>query len=1048
MLRGVLPILVAVVVAAASLDAQSPTGSIAGLVEDGSHAVVQHAGVTVVSGDTGFTRATSSDARGAFSVIELPPGRYRVTVERAGFATVVREDVSVEVGTSTTVRFALRPANVEQAVTVAGVTTELDRHSSGTGGVVTRTQIEELPLNGRNYLQLAALQPGVIVSRASGREFSGGFGTTQVSIAGARPEHTGYLLDGTNIADISDKAPSGLAGALLGVEAIQEFGVQTHGYSAEFGRAAGGIVSAVTRSGSNVFRGSAFEFHRDSALDARGYFDPADPPGFLRNQFGGSLGGPIKRNRLFFFGSYEGLRARNVVTRAARLPDANAHRGLLPDGRGGLRQVNVHSNVTPYLGLLFPIPDGQNFGDGSAELRHTHRDPTDEDYAVGKIDWQASRDDRLTFRITDDSSRATISQEHPLFLNETTTDTRYITAQHQRIFGATAVNELRVAANSTLRSDDVVSTVDIPSSLYFTEDPRFGAITVIGLTLAGSTATIPASYDQQLWQVSNTFSWQRGSHMLKAGGDWQHYDFGGYSYSRYGGEFRFRNLEEFLTLRRSGSAQADRFTGNMPGTDTERQTGQHYVAFFVQDDWRATSSLSLSLGLRYDFVTVPEEAEGRVAGLLSLNDLESGPRGVTPGAPLFDNPSTKSFAPRLGLNWAPGRDGRTTVRAGYGLFYQPMTVSYYRGTIFRVFPYFAGVDIRQPAVFGPGIQQVLASGADAQRRSEFIAYDAEQPFMQQWHARLDRDLGAGFTAELGYLGSRGHNLPFYGDPNAVPSETLADGRKRTVPGAGLRYPSWGRIRTRINVARSRSHAVAAGIRRRAINGLALQAAYTYANSTDTWSGGQMGTSDFDNGAGSATDWWDPEAELGPSNFDIRHSFVFNSTYEIPWGRDLTGVAGVFGKGWSVAGVLQLASGLPFTPFIGFDRALDRQSDADVIQKPDQVGPVRYPSTAEQWFDVTAFALPAEGYYGNATRNSLRGPSLKNVDLAFIKGTAIGSTDLQLRLEAFNVFNWVNLGLPNASVLFNADGSYRAGAARITTTATPGRQLQIGVRLRF
>ena len=1040
--------LAAVLTAASLAHSQSPTGSLTGTVEDGSRAALPDTTIAVVHAQTGLTRTLASDTRGGFTIVDLPPGAYTVTAARAGFATAVREGVAVTVGTSATVRFVLALASVEQSVSVVAIGAELDRQSTGTDGVVTRRQIEELPLNGRNYLQLAALQPGVIVSRASGREFSGGFGTTQIAIAGARPEHTGYLLDGTNIADISDKAPSGLAGSLLGVEAIAEFAVETHGYSAEFGRAAGGIVSAVTRSGGNQFRGSVFEFHRDSALDARGYFDPADPPGFLRNQFGGSVGGPVRRDQLFFFGTYEGLRARNVVTRAARLPDADAHRGLLPDGRGGLRPVNVHTAVRPYLSLLFPVPDGQNFGDGSAELRHTHRDPTDEDFAVGKIDWQPGAGDRVTFRISADSSRATISQEHPLFLNETTADTRYVTAQHQHVFGSTAVNELRVAVNTTKREDDVVSTVEIPPSLFFTEDPRFGAITVIGLTLAGSTATIPASYDQRLFQISNAFSWQRGAHAFKAGGDWQHYDFGGYSYSRYGGEFRFRNLEEFLTLRRSGSAQADRFTGNMPGTDTERQVSQHYFAFFLQDDWRVRSSLSLSLGLRYDFVTVPVEAEDRIAGLLSLADLESGPGGVTPGAPLFDNPSTRSFAPRLGVNWSPGHDGRTTLRAGYGLFYQPMTVSYYRGTIFRIFPYFAGVDIRQPAVFGPGIQQVLAAGADAQRRSAFIAYEAEQPFLQQWHARVDRDVGAGFVAEAGYLGSRGHNLPCYGDPNAVPSERLADGRTRVVAGAGLRYPSWGRIRTRINVARSRAHALVAGLRRRTIDGLALQAAYTYANSSDTWSGGQMGTSDFDNGAGSATNWWDPDAELGPSNFDIRHSLVVNGTYEMPWGRDLTGVAGVIGKGWSVAGLMQLASGLPFTPFIGFDRALDRQSDADVIQKPDQSGPVRYPGTPDAWFDVTAFTLPAEGYYGNAGRNTLRGPGLKTVDLAFVKNTALGATTLQLRLEAFNVFDWVNLGLPNASVLFNADGSYRAGAARITTTATPGRQLQVGVKLSF
>ena len=300
----------------------------------------------------------------------------------------------------------------------------------------------------------------------------------------------------------------------------------------------------------------------------------------------------------------------------------------------------------------------------------------------------------------------------------------------------------------------------------------------------------------------------------------------------------------------------------------------------------------------------------------------------------------------------------------------------------------------------------------------------------------------------GYLGSRGHNLPFYGDPNAVPSEYTADGRKHVIAGAGLRYPTWGRIRTRTNIARSNGHALVAGMRQRTTDRLTLQAAYTFAHSTDTWSGGQMGTSDFDNGAGSATDWWDPEAEFGPSNFDVRHSLVVNGAYELPWGRSMTGAAGVLARGWSVAGVLQLASGLPFTPFIGFDRALDRQSDADTIQKPDQVAPVTYPGTVDAWFDVSAFALPPVGFYGTATRNSLRGPGLKLVDIAIVKQVTAGPTRVQLRLEAFNLFNWVNLGLPNASVLFNSDGTYRAGAARITATATPARQLQLGVKVIF
>ena len=384
-------------------------------------------------------------------------------------------------GASTHVTVPLTIEGLTETVSIVEPEDWLDSTATGAGGLVTRTQIEELPLNGRNFLQLAALQPGVVVSRASGREFSGGFGTTQFAIAGARPGTHGYLLDGTNIADISDKAPSGMAGATAGGRcrrAVQRPDARLqrrvrprrrrhHQRRDQVGHQ---LVQGVG------LRVPSRQRARLSRLlrPGRAALVPKEPV----RRVGG---GPIARNRAFFFGSYEGLRSRNVVTRSARLPDANAHQGLLPDGQGGLKRVTVHPNVRPYLSLLFPLPDGTSFGDGTAELRHSHRDPVDEDFFVTKVDWHSGDSNRFSFRYSQDDSSAVLSQDHPLFLNFTGTGTNYLTGQHTKVITPRLLQELRVAFNRTTRDDEVSPTETIPPALYFTEDPHFGAINVIGL---------------------------------------------------------------------------------------------------------------------------------------------------------------------------------------------------------------------------------------------------------------------------------------------------------------------------------------------------------------------------------------------------------------------------------------------------------------------------------------------------------------------------------------------------------------------------------------
>jgi len=1031
--------------------AQGTTGSISGTITDQQKAAMPGVTVLVRQIETGTERTLVSDEHGRYSALSLSPGPYKVTAQLSGFRSVVRDQLTVTIGKDLLVDIEMVVGGLEEQVTVTGETSNVSLGTTTAGGVVSTQQISELPLNGRNFMQLATLTPGVITSRGTAKDFTGGFGGTQLAIGGARPEQTGYLMDGTNIADISDKAPSSMAGVMLGVDTVREFNVMTHGYNAEFGRAAGGVMSAVTKSGTNQFHGSAFEFHRDDALDSRNFFATGDPAPFQRDQFGGTFGGPILLNKLFFFGSYEQLRDRNSVTRFARLPNAAAHNGIVPVN-GVPTNVGVNATTRPYLDLLFPIPDGQDFGDGTAELVHSEQDPTDEHFGVVKLDYNLGKGDTLMVRWSRDPSKSIVSQSHPQFFEHTTTDTRYLTAQHQHLFSSTLFNTLRVAANRTARTDDLTPdgiSGGIPQALYFSTDPHFGAINILTASTAGSIATTPVDYKQDVYQFADTLTWSKGAHVIKAGFDLQNYHFDGTSFSRYGGTFQFRTVQEFLTLQRSATAQADRFTGNLPGTDTFREMRQWYNAFFIQDDWRASNHLSLQYGLRYDRTTTPKELSGKVAGLLDLNDLNTRPDGITPGTDLYKDPSAKNFAPRLGLAWNPWGDQKTTVKSNYGLFYQPLTTSFYRGTTFRVYPYFAGVDIRQPTVFGPGMIDVLNAGinpATVQKRSEFIVYDEKQPYMQQWNVNFERDLGHKIVGEIGYLGSKGTNLPFYGDPNTTPSQVGADGVKRLVPGATLRYPSWGRVRTRVNEARSIYHGMTASVNKRYSNNWQGQVSYTFGNAHDTWSGGQIGGSDFDNGAGSATDWWDPEAEYGPSSFDIRHTVTANAVYVVPFASGATGVKHVLLANWQVGGVAQFSSGLPFTPFESYDQIGDGQADTG-LQKPNVNGPIVYTGTAAQWFDPSVFSVPAAGVFGNATRNSMRGPGLKVVDLSLFKNQKIGKYQAQFRLEAFNAFNWVNLGLPDFTI-FNSGGVRNPTAGRITSTSTPARQVQIGFKFLF
>jgi Carboxypeptidase regulatory-like domain/TonB dependent receptor len=1049
-------LLLATLAVPATARAQATTGNIFGTVTDESKAVLPGVAVVVRHVETGISRTLLTDANGRYRALNLPPGTFTVTAELSGFAKAVRDNLTVALDKNVIADFEMKVGALTESVTVSGEATRTQLSQTVVGGLVTTQQIAELPLNGRNFLQLATLEPGLAVSRSSGVNFTAGFNATEVAIGGARPELTGYLLEGTNIADMSDKAPSSISGAMLGVDTVQEFTVQTHGYSAEFGRAAGGIVSAVTKSGTNNVHGSAFEFNRNSKFDAANFFDVGGtPPPFKRNQYGGTVGGPIVKNKVFYFVSYEGLRQDLATTQLARVPNALAHQGILPDGKGGQLNVGVNALVKPYLDLLFPMPNGQDFGDGSAELRHAELSPTRENQIVAKIDWQLNQNDSALVRFSNDPSTNTATLPNPSFQDVVATKTQYFTGQETHLFSNNLLNVFRGSLNRTFRSDETDPTVNIPQNLYFTTDPKFGSITITSLNnlTTGATATSPVSYDQRIFEFGDTVTWNTGKHTVKFGGNAQRYHFDGFSYSRFGGNFVFRTLQEFLTLNRGGGAAANTFTGNMPGTDTQRFIRQSYFSFFVNDDYHPTGRLTLNLGLRYEFITTPYDINGKIAGLVSYNDLESGPLGVTPGTPLFKNPSLKDFAPRLGFSWTPSDNNRTVLKGGGGIFYQPLTTSFYRGTAFRIYPYFAGVSISRPTVFGPAIQNLLnqGTGLAVQKRSEFIDYNAAQTYMAQYYLDYQHELPGGLLADLGYVGSRGYNLPFYGDPNSVPAQQTPLGWQ-IVPGATLRYPDWGRVRTRINSAQSWYNGLIVKVNRQLKNNLMFQGSYTFSRSIDNFSGGLSGSSDFNGSNGSAQDWWCVPCEKGLSSFDIRHVFVFNGTYLLPFAQNATGMKGILGSGWQISAILNATSGVPFQPYIGFDWAGDKEPDGNAQRPSLAAGASNNPVTGSvaQWFDPTAFVLPLPGYYGNVGRNTIEGPGLLTLDGSIFKNTKIASKrTVQLRLEVFNILNRANFNPPDVTGgLFNPDGSRRAAPAQLTSTSTTARQIQLGVKVLF
>jgi hypothetical protein len=1023
--------------------AQIVGGGIQGTVKDAQGAVLPGATVTVQNTGTGAVYEQTTDPAGHFRVPALPPGDYAVHVRLTGFRPLVHSGIRLTVGQVVLLDTVLELGVIAEELTVRGDPVTLNLTSGAVSGLVGEREIRDLPLNGRSFQQLALLQTGVQAALAAGNDVVGGR-TPKISINGARPEMNSFLLDGTDINNVYNKTPGSAAGVLLGVEAVLEFQVLTNAYSAEFGRSAGGVFNAVTRSGANRYTGSVFEFHRNSALDARNFFDPQSQPKptFTRHQFGGVLGGPIRRDRTFFFGAYEGLVERLGITGVTAVPDDDARRGILAG-----RPITLHPAIPTYLETLFPRANGRSLGGGAAEYLFTDTQPTDEHFFQLRVDHRPSTEHSIFVRATHD--RADVmripANKPPISNIDENTRNTYVTAEYQHTFSQSMLNQLRIGLNRSVSLADNSRTIDIPQSLAWIPGEEFGYLTIQGLvTEMAGDFRLPRNDRLNNWQASDMFIWTSGRQLLRIGGLVQYLQFNQDTTSQKGGIVTFNNLELFLTGRPANVDFA------VPGKiDPIRKYRQWLFAGFVQDDIRMTDRLSLNLGLRYEAVTVPTEVDGKISNLRSVTDTT-----LTIGDPWHDNPSLKNFAPRVGAAWDPVGNGKTSVRAGFGMFHDQILPKYY---------FFSG-SLNPPfttrtSIINPPFPNVVANfDPEAYIRAQLqtVNYDLQTPYIMQFNASVQRAFGESWDVMVGYVGSRGRNLIRLGDANLAP-ETIVDGVKTYQPQLGRRNPFFTGIWQRMTDAKSFYDSAQASLNRRYSRGWRAQVSYTLSEATDDASG--INSQDFSNNVQYVSDWYDLEHDRGPSAFDARHNFTANASWDLPFAAGSQGLKGALLSGWQVNGIATLRSGHPFSIELGFNRSgnlnttgFSRHERPDLkpgcSDNPVLGGPDRY-------WDVNCFQLPAANTRGNVGRNTVIGPGLVAIDASLVKSFGLGAgRNLQVRIEVFNVPNRPNLAVPSGRVAFTgvaADGVTPVVAptwGRITSTVTTSRQIQLGAKVTF
>jgi hypothetical protein len=1072
--------------------AQVSGALLTGTVTDSSGAILPNAQLAVTDVATGVTRNVSSDGAGLYTAPNLLPGTYEIRVTATGFSTHVQKGLTLLVGAQQVLDITMQVGQTSQTVEVTTEAPIVELTSSTITAEVNATTVRELPLNGRSWTDLAKLQPGVVTIQTQqsfsvgGDRGNRGFGA-QVSIAGVRPQFNNYRLDGVSLNDYANGAPGSVLGGNLGVDAIQEFSVLTSNVSAAYGKTAGGVVNAITRSGTNAFHGSVYEFLRNSALDARNFFDPAKIPPFRRNQFGGSAGGPIHKGRTFIFGDYEAIRQSKGITNISTVPSAAARAGTIhydPTGPPpaactvtvpGMCTVTVDPSAAKYL-PFFPQPNGPLLANGDLGIfSFASQQVVTENFVTTRVDHKFSDKDSVSGTYMYDDTNYMSPDAYDTLLLGSHTKRQVAILEENHVFSPTLVNTVRFGFNR----DYVANNTGVSAVNPLASDKSLGAVPgrdasdvrISGVTefIGGLDALTTNLYPWNSFQEYDDAFLTHGTHSLKFGVAVERMQLNHLDLSNPSGVWNFDSLANFLTNNPS------RFKSGIASTLAPRDYRETLFGVYVQDDWRLRPNLTVNMGIRYEMVTVPTEVHNKLSNVINLTD-------ATPhlGNPFFLNPSLRNFEPRLGFAWDPFRGGKTAVRGGIGLFDVPLLPGMFMQGESASQPFFATGNLKNlpQGSFYTGAFPLLTASSLLQ---DVVEYRPKRSYVSQWNLNVQQELIPNLTAVVGYVGSHGVHQPFKSDDpdNVIPTLTAAGYLFPSPVGSGTKInPAFGSMRSVYFEGNSSYNALQLGIQKRMSRGLQAQGSFTWGKSMDENSG-YVAADQWANSIPNLWNWFNPGASRAVSDFNISKTLVLNVTWNVPGLKSDSGLAERITSGWELGGIYTASSGVPFTASFGTDGDPLGLNGGAPFDFPNRLGGpgcalLTNPGNPNNYIKTQCFAIPtapSAGFYaancdaslgtfpqcfnlvGNSGRNILTGPGLSELDFSIFKNNPIKSIsenfNLQFRAELFNVLNRPNFlppTNPGNTDIFNSTGAPTGVAGLLTSTSTTAREIQFALKL--